>query len=312
MSSMESNPTARWGTTLGLAALVTLHAVIREQRPRHVYGLQIAVVAAYTAARDVWLPGRPPALDAFFALGFAFLLVGVAVLARRRGIPPVATAVRRFAALLPLLAWFALPADLPGHEATLAAAVSALLYGVLAWVEQSRAYGSLAAVAVNLALLAAALGEELDGVEIFIAPVGLLVLMLGHLFSGSLTGGQRQVVRLMGGLLLYAPAALKVALQVGRAEEGVYAVAFGGACLLAVAVGVWLKVRAYLVLGTLFLTLDVVATLVHAGLRDHRVGFLVLTLSGLAILAVLVLGTLKRDAFRRLLTRLLGVLKRWD
>ena len=74
----------------------------------------------------------------------------------------------------------------------------------------------------------------------------------------------------------------------------------------------WLKVRAYLVLGTLFLTLDVVATLVHAGLRDHRVGFLVLTLSGLAILAVLVLGTLKRDAFRRLLTRLLGVLKRWD
>ena len=74
----------------------------------------------------------------------------------------------------------------------------------------------------------------------------------------------------------------------------------------------WLKVRAYLVLGTLFLTLDVVATLVHAGLRDHRVGFLVLTLSGLAILAVLVLGTLKRDAFRRLLTRLRGVLKRWD
>ncbi|MEZ4473210.1 MAG: hypothetical protein R3F60_20975 [bacterium] len=136
--------------------------------------------------------------------------------------------------------------------------------------------------------------------------------MLGHLFSGTLGPAQRQVIRVLGGLLLYAPAALKVALQVGRAEEGFYAVAFGGACLVAVALGVWLRIRAYLVLGTLFLTLDVVANLVHAGLRDHRVGFVVLTASGLFILGVLVVGTLKRDAFRRLVERLRRTLRRWE
>jgi hypothetical protein len=298
-------------TGLALAAAITLHAILRERRPRHVYGLQVAAVVTWTLLREAWLPGRPPALDAFLALGFAFVLIGLAVLARRRGIPPVAAAIRRFVAVLPVVAWVALP-DVAGHQTTLAAATTAVLYGTLAWVEQSRAFASLAALALNLALLALAIQENLNGFEVFLAPIGLLVLMLGHLFASSLSTGARQTVRIVGGLLLYAPAAFKVALQLGQAEDGIYAVAFGGACLLAVGLGIWLEIRAYLVLGTLFLTLDVLATLVHAGLRDHRVGFLVLTLTGLAILGGLVLTTLKREACLRVVRAVLGRLRRWD
>lgn len=298
-------------TGLALAAAITLHAILRERRPRHVYGLQVAAVVTWTLLREAWLPGRPPALDAFLALGFAFVLIGLAVLARRRGIPPVAAAIRRFVAVLPLVAWVALP-DVAGHQTTLAAATTAVLYGTLAWVEQSRAFASLAALALNLALLALAIQENLNGFEVFLAPIGLLVLMLGHLFAPSLSTGARQTVRVVGGLLLYAPAAFKVALQLGQAEDGLYAVAFGGACLLAVGLGIWLEIRAYLVLGTLFLTLDVLATLVHAGLRDHRVGFLVLTLTGLAILGGLVLTTLKREACLRVVRAVRSRLRRWD
>ena len=306
---VDGEPVALAG--LGLAAAVALHAVLREHRPRHVYGLQLAAVVTYAALRDLWLPNRAPAVDAFLALGFAFVLVGLAVLARRRGIPPVAAAIRRFATVLPILAWVALP-DGAGHEATLAAVTSAALYGLLAWAEQSRGFGSLAAIALNLALVAAALQESFDGVEVFLAPFGLLVLMLSHLFAASLGPSARQAVRIVGGLLIYAPAALKVTLQVGGADEGIYAVALGGVCLAAVALGMWLEIRAYLLLGTLFLTLDVVANLVHAGLRDHRIGFLVLTIAGLAILGTLVLATLKREAFGRLVQALRRRLRRWE
>ena len=87
---------------------------------------------------------------------------------------------------------------------------------------------------------------------------------------------------------------------------------FGLACLAGVAAGMLLQIRAYLALGLGFLVLDVGANLVHAGLRDHRVGFLLLSLSGLAILAVMVLTTLRRDAFRAWTARIKRRLRGWD
>jgi len=73
-----------------------------------------------------------------------------------------------------------------------------------------------------------------------------------------------------------------------------------------------LQIRAYLVMGTLFLTLDVVANLVYAGLRDHRVGFLILSISGLAILGAMITTTLKREEVRRSLRRVQGALRAWE
>ncbi len=108
------------------------------------------------------------------------------------------------------------------------------------------------------------------------------------------------------------PAAAKLSLQVGLAADGTYALIFGGTCLLGVMVGMALHIRAYLALGTLFLTLDVVANLVHAGLRDHRVGFLVMTLTGLAIVGGRVLATLKRQQLELLMRRVRVELRGWD
>ena len=65
-------------------------------------------------------------------------------------------------------------------------------------------------------------------------------------------------------------------------------------------------------LGTLFLTLDVVANLVHAGLRDHRVGFLVMTLTGLTIVSGRVLATLKRQQLELWMRRVRVELRGWD
>jgi hypothetical protein len=119
-------------------------------------------------------------------------------------------------------------------------------------------------------------------------------------------------VRVVGGLLLYVPAAAKLTLRLGLAEDGTYAVLFGAVCLLGVGVGMALRIRAYLALGTLFLTLDVAATLVHAGLRDHRVGFGVMTLTGLTIVGGRVLATLYRQQVDLLWRRASVTLRGWD
>ena len=105
---------------------------------------------------------------------------------------------------------------------------------------------------------------------------------------------------------------MKLTFRLGAAEDGTYSVIFGVVCLLGVVSGLVLHVRAYLALGTLFLTLDVIANLVHAGLRDHRVGFVLLSASGLAILGIMIGTTLRRDRAWSVVGQLRSRLRAWD
>ncbi|GHG82484.1 hypothetical protein [Comamonas sp. JC664] len=297
--------------SLGTLVLVALHCAWSEHTGRHVYFVQTAVVGSYVLVRNLYAPGLRAEHDAFFALALGFILVGVTVLARRAGVQPVEAATRRFAALLPMGMALVLPNEAT-REAALLAGGSGLLYATLGAVERSRLFGAFAAAACNFALLIAALAFGLEGLEIYLAPVGLLLLMLGQLFSQSLPQAARNTVRILGGLLLYVPAAAKMAVQVGQSPDGVYALVFGGVCLLGVVAGMVFQIRAYLALGTLFLTLNVAATLLDAGLKDHRIGFLVMTLAGLTLIGGRVLTTLKRQEWEVLVRRVRVQLRGWD
>jgi hypothetical protein len=299
------------GTAIGLAVAVSLHCAWRERTGRHVYFVQVAVVGVYALVRVLSARDLRPEHDALFALALGFVLVGVTVLARRAGVPPVEQATRRFAALLPVGMALVLPGEATG-EAALLAGGSGLLYAALGAVERSRLFGSLAAAACNVALLIGALSLDMEGLEVYLAPLGLLLLMLGQLFTGSLPRAARNAVRILGGLLLYVPAAAKLTLQTGLAADSTYAFVFGAVCLLGVAAGMALHIRAYLALGTLFLTLDVAATLVHAGLRDHRIGFVVMTLTGLTIVGGRVFATLRRQELDLWVRRVRVALRGWD
>ncbi|MFE8600904.1 hypothetical protein [Archangium violaceum] len=299
------------GSAIALAVAVSLHAAWREHTGRHVYFVQVAVVGVYALVRALYARELRPEHDALFALALGFVLVGVTVLARRAGVAPVERATRRFAALLPVGMALVLPSEAT-QEAALLAGGSGLLYAALGAVERSRLFGSLAATACNAALLIAALSMDMEGIEIYLAPLGLLLLMLGQLFTSSLPRVARNAVRILGGMLLYVPAAAKLTLQIGQAADGTYAFVFGAACLLGVALGMVLHIRAYLALGTLFLTLDVAATLVHAGLRDHRIGFMVMTLAGLSIVGGRVFATLRRQELDRWLRGVRVAIRGWD
>lgn len=296
---------------LGVAAGTAAHAAFRERSGRHVYFVQLAIVGAYALVRSELATDVPPEGDAIFALVFGFLLLGVTVHARRADIPEVGAAVRRFIALLPIGIALVMPRR-ASDSAALIAAATAALYGALAWLEKSRWLGSLGAAACNVALLVLALSHGIDGNEVYAAALGLFVLALGHLFASSMDHGGRLAVRVIGGLLLYAPAAARLALDLARAQSGGYAIGFGAACLAGVLLGMILQIRAYLAFGTGFLVLDVLANLTAAGIRDHRIGFLVLSLTGIGILGAMVFVTLQRDRVRGWSRALRIALRGWD
>ena len=295
---------------LGLAVAVSVHTIAWRGTGRHVAIVEALVVAFYAFATRSMRPR--PEIDALIGLLYGFSLLGVAVLARRRGVTNVAVATRRFTAALPLFLFFVTSGTGAGNLAASLALGASFLYGAMALAERSRIFGSLAALAANLALIAFAVAQGLDGVEVYVGPLGILVTALSQIFAPKMSVQARSALRILGGALLYLPAGVKLTFQLGEAADGTYSVVFGTACLIGVVAGLALQVRAYLALGTLFLTLDVLANLVHAGLRDHRVGFVLLSLSGLAILGTMIGITLLRDRAWAAVGRLRFHMRAWD
>jgi hypothetical protein len=105
---------------------------------------------------------------------------------------------------------------------------------------------------------------------------------------------------------------MKVALELAQGSQGLYSVAFGAVCLFGIAAGVFLRIRAYLAFGTLFLVLEVVTTLFYASVRDHRIAFLVLSVAGLTILGSMIAVTLRREAFTATLAAVRVRLRGWE
>jgi hypothetical protein len=200
----------------------------------------------------------------------------------------------------------------PTNTAAMFAVAASVLYGAVALSEQNRLFGSLAAASVNVGLVVFALAQGLDGIEIWLGPLGLLVAALGQIFGAKMSHASRSAIRITGGVLLYLPSGLKLALRLGAATDATYSIVFGCVCLLGVLIGVVLKVRAYLALGTLSLTLDVIANLVHAGLRDHRLGFVLLSSSGILILGAMIFVTMRRDRAWAVVGRVRSRLRAWD
>jgi hypothetical protein len=66
-----------------------------------------------------------------------------------------------------------------------------------------------------------------------------------------------------------------------------------------------------LILGLAFLLLDLGTLLVRASLRDQRLGFFVLSLTGLAILSLMVAYTMHKEKVRAGLRRLHRALSGW-
>ncbi len=297
--------------TLTVVLAVPFHALVAERTARHAYFLQCALVGTYGFMRATWWQSMRPEEDALVLLSLDFLLVGVTVLARRSREDVVASAASRFAALLPLLVAFLLPWQATPENALFSLGAS-LFYGLLGWVERSRILGTLGAVAANLALLVLFLSEGLTGLDVYLAPLGLCALIVVHLFAGGMSKDARFALLSAGTGLTYAPAALAIVFQVGNARSDYYPLGFAAACIVGIGAGMWFHIRAYLALGLAFLVLDLGTLLVRASLRDQRLGFLVLSIAGIAILSAMVYYTMNRDRVTRALVRLRRALGTWD
>lgn len=297
--------------TISIIILVTLFASFKTLKPRHLYFLQTAIVSLYLGMKPAFGNSITSETDATIALIFGFILTGITTVAHRIGIPPLAETTRRFAAFMPVLAIIVLPTQATYQNAGIAT-FSAVLYAFLGIATSSRLFAVLAAIAANLAIFTAVIASNAQGIEIYLAPIGLFSLFLGHIFKENLTDAAKKSIRLAGGLLLYLPAAVNISFEMGMATDAFYAVIFGIICLLGIAVGMLFQIRSYLFMGVTFFTLNIVANLLQKGLRNPLMGFILLSLAGLSIIGILIFYSMKKEVILGYANKLKRILSSWD
>ncbi|MDX1958914.1 MAG: hypothetical protein SFU98_10090 [Leptospiraceae bacterium] len=293
--------------------IIILSAIASYQnlQARHLYVLQTSIVFFYLSLRTSYFNSLSPQVDGIVALIAGFFLVGVTSIADRKKIPPLAETTRRFAGFLPVFAFFVLPKESSYGNAGMAL-FSSILYSTLGQVSSNKLYTVIGAFAANFAIFTAVMATNVNGLEIYIAPIGLFILLLSHIFRENLNDTTKQILRLVGGIFLYLPAAIKISFDIGLGAEPIYSVVFGLICFIGILLGMIFEIRSYVYLGTVFFTLNIIANLVQEGLRNERIGFILLSLSGLMIIGSLIFYTLKKEFVLSVVIKIRAKVSKWE
>jgi hypothetical protein len=291
-----------------LYLVVNIQAAFTSSKTRYIYIAQATIAGIYYSARPM-LNITSPQTDAFFAFGYAFALLGISIAADRFGATVVSEPTRRFAAAMPLVVGLIID-NFRSFNAALYALISSGLYLGLSRIGERNLFAALAAITLNAALFFVALAQGFDSSEFYAFPIGLTIIFFATIFKGSLSADNQARVRTIGGLVAYIPAAMHVTLRSGLAQNPVYSLVFGAICLAGIIAGGIFRIRSYLFLGVLFFTLNIVANLVQEGLQNQFIGFVLLTVTGLVLIAILIIYNLKKEqihaGFARLRQRFSG------
>jgi hypothetical protein len=216
---------------------------------------------------------------AFMLMLIAFAGIGLAEFFRRRNLEVLADPIHRtglFLPLLPLIAFWLTPA--PGgvsrsfENYSLLWLTAGLLYGVLAMTRRSYRYVLATALAMNAALWALYAHEGIGVVvhpQVWLVPLALIVLVSEYFHRDRLTPDLATGLRYGGLAMLYISSMADVFVA-GPNESAPLLLVLAVLSVVGVFAGILLRVRAYLFLGSGFLTLVVFRMIWHAAVEREQ------------------------------------------
>ncbi len=239
-------------------------------RNRYVYGAEIVAVLLFIHVRLVapWLfGGRFQAYWPIMILLLAFVGVFLGDLLRRRGRTVLADPLERtgvFLPLLPALAFALVPSRVDYAGVLLGVA---LFYGLLSIMRQSFGFGMLAILAGNGGwwhwLQRTGDFGFFAHPQVWLIPAALSVLVAAHLNRKQLSLEQLTTIRYVALMTIYVSSTADIFLN-GVADSPWLPLVLAVLSIVGVMLGIMLRIRAYLILGTLFLLFAVITLVWHA------------------------------------------------
>ncbi|NLY01445.1 MAG: hypothetical protein GXY83_35585 [Rhodopirellula sp.] len=272
------------GASLTFAVLERLDPLGMSDRGRTVYVYAAEVLAALVGLH-FWLTvpewfqlGIVRQYWMLFVLGVAFAGAALGEFFQRRGLPVLAEPLMRTAALLPIAPaigfWFFLEEE---PHIGFAGATPALwllagvFYGLLAVTRRSAVYGALSGVvlSVGLCVLWFQLDFQfVDHPQLWLIPFALVVLLAEHLNHDRLTGSQCTALRYIALSVVYVSSSSEYLRSIGESVALPMTLIF--LSMAGVLIGVVLRIRSFLYMGSTFLMLVVVTMIKYAAVDQRQ------------------------------------------
>ena len=171
----------------------------------------------------------------------------------------------------------------------------------------------LSALAANAALWFFLHAHEgyrlLEHPQLWLIPPALCVLAAAYLHRSQLTAGQLAAVRYGTSIIVYVSSTADIFIH-GVGQAPWLPLVLAGFSLLGILVGIWLRVRAFLLLGTAFLIVSLLTIIWYAAVDLHQtwLWWAMGIVTGILIIALFAVFEKKRDD----VLKMVEDLKRWD
>ncbi len=313
------------GLLAGLAAAALAAAVLPGRDPlglsergrqAYVYAAEALLVMLFVHLRlcvPQWFHGPLEKYWPLVVQAIAFLGVGIGELFRRQRRIVVGEPLANTGALLPILpvlGYWVLPARV---DYSLLLITVGLVYGALAVTRRSFGFGLLAVLAANGGLWFFLGHHEgfrfFEHPQLWMIPPALCVLIAAQLNRRQLTAEQMTAIRYAASIVIYVSSTADIFLQ-GVAHAPLLPIVLAGVSIAGVLLGIVMRVRAFLILGTSFLMLSILTIIWYAAvdLQQTWLWYAAGIVAGALILAVFAVFEKQRQA----VTGLLDQLKKWQ
>jgi hypothetical protein len=245
----------------------------------------------------------------FIVMFVAFAGVGVSEVFRRQNRLVLAEPLERtgtFMPILPVLGFWAIPSE--GHF-SLVLLTAGCVYSALSVLRRSFAFGLIAALAANGGLWYYLQHVEgfglLDHPQLWLIPFAVCVLGAAYLNRENLIPDQMTTIRYLASITIYVSSTADIFLN-GVAEAPWLPVVLAGLSVAGIFMGILLRVRAFLFLGTGFLVLAMLTIVWHAAvdLQHTWLIWLTVVIAGVLVLGVFAVFEKKRQEVLRVVDQL--------
>ncbi len=251
---------------------------------------------------------------AFIVVFIAFIGVGLSEIFRRQKRTVLAEPLERTGALLPMLPvlGFFLIGRTEGDYSLLLVLVG-VLYAALSVSRRSFGFGLLAALAANGGLWYFLHRQDgyafLAHPQLWLIPAAVCVLAAAYLNREQLSPQQMTTVRYLTSITIYVSSTADIFIH-GMAEAPYLPLVLAGLSIAGIFLGIMLRVRAFLFLGTSFLVLALFTIIWHAAvdLRQTWLVWVTVVAAGVLILALFALFEKKRNEVLLVIDKL----KHWE
>ncbi|HYO58673.1 hypothetical protein [Archangium sp.] len=295
---------------LAVLFFALVRRAVHEEDETSAFLAQGTLVLGYLAVRLHALASGLGTADSLAALVGGALFSGLYVFALREGagLPAFRRPALWGAFLFPMAGLLTAPWHQPLYVAALLVGYAAH-FAALSVHPSQRGVSSLVSVgAFNAALFLVWVGTGAGEPQYYVIPAGLSLLVLLRVFRDVLAPDTRARLRALAVTLVYVAGAWKpLMFQDGRAMLLCVVL-----CMVGVAVGMALRIRSYVYLGSAFLVTCVIANLARFGIRDHRMGAAFLSMLGVGVVGFMVLFTARRAELLERYERVRAMMETWE